>query len=169
MLSSLSGKLNLAVADGALEGVDLVYELQRAEALINRQAPAAATGPRRTPFQSMKMSATVDKGTLHSEDLDIALPVLKITGAGGMSLVEQSIDYQLQARIHEVPPPGAVDLGQLRGATIPLRISGTFSDPKVSADVAGLVTERAKKELDEKLDEEKDKLADKLKKKLFGN
>jgi len=169
MLSSLSGKLNLAVADGALEGVDLVYELQRAEALLNRQAPEAATGPRRTPFQSMKMSANVDKGALHSEDLDIALPVLKITGAGGLSLVEQSVDYQLQARIHEVPPPGAVDLGQLRGATIPLRISGTFSDPKVSADVAGLVTDRAKKELDEKLDEQKDKLADKLKKKLFGN
>jgi len=169
MLSSLSGNLDLAVVEGALEGVDLVYELQRAEALFNRQAPAPAAGPRRTPFQSMKMSAKVDQGTLRSDDLDIAMPVLKITGAGGMSLVEQSVDYQLQARIHEVPPAGAVDLGQLRGATIPLRISGTFSDPKVSADVAGLVTERAKKELDEKLDEEKDKLADKLKKKLFGN
>lgn len=169
MLSSLSGTLDLAMVEGALEGIDVVYELQRAEALFNKQAPAARAGEPRTPFQTMKMSAAVDKGTVRSDDLDIALPVLKISGAGGMNLVDQTLDYRLRAHVHEVPPPGAVDLGDLRGATIPLRISGTLTDPKVSADIADLAKEKAKQEVEERLEEEKDKLADKLKKKLFGN
>ena len=162
MLASLSGNLDLAVSEGALEGVDLVYELQRAQSLLAKQAPAARTGQRRTPFNAMKVSATVKDGVINSDDLDISNPVMKITGAGGVDLAKQTLDYRLKARVHEAAPADATqDLGELRGATIPLRIGGTLSEPKITVDVEDVIKEKAKEQIEEKVDE--------WKKKLFGN
>ena len=163
MLASLTGNLDLAVTEGALEGVDVVYELQRAQALLAKQVPQARTGKARTAFDTMKVTGKVDNGTVSSDDLDISTAVLKITGAGAVSLVEQTLDYRLKARVQEATPADATqDLGQLRGATIPLRIGGTLSDPKVSVDMQDVLVDQAKKELE-------DTLTEKLKKKLFKN
>jgi AsmA protein len=162
MLASLSGNLDLAVSEGALEGVDLVYELQRAQSLLAKQAPAARSGEARTPFDAMKVSATVKDGVINSDDLNISNPVMKITGAGGVNLVAQTLDYRLKAKVHEAPPADATqDLGDLRGATIPLRIGGTLSEPRITVDVEDVIKEKAKEQIEEKVDE--------WKKKLFGN
>ena len=162
MLASLSGNLDLAVSEGALEGVDLVYELQRAQSLLAKQAPVARSGEKRTPFDAMKISATVKDGVISSNDLNISNPVMKITGAGGVDLAKQTLDYRLKARVHEAPPADATqDLGDLRGATIPLRIGGTLSEPKITVDVEDVIKEKAKEKIEEKVDE--------WKKKLFGN
>ncbi|MCJ7556012.1 MAG: AsmA family protein [Gammaproteobacteria bacterium] len=163
MLASLTGNLDLAVTEGALEGVDLMYELQRAQALLAKQVPQARTGEARTAFDAMKVTGKVDKGVISSDDLDISTAVLKISGAGTVSLVEQNLDYRLKALVQEAPPADATqDLGQLRGATIPLRIGGTLSDPKVSVDMQDVLVDQAKKEL-------QDAVMEKLKKKLFKN
>ncbi len=163
MLASLTGNLDLAVTEGALEGVDLVYELQRAQSLLAKQVPLARTGAARTAFDAMKVTGKVDKGVISSDDLDISTAVLKITGAGAVSLAEQTLDYRLKAKVQEAPPTDATqDLGQLRGATIPLRIAGTLSDPKVSVDMEDVLVDQAKKELE-------DAVMEKLKKKLFKN
>lgn len=163
MLASLTGNLDLAVTEGALEGVDVVYELQRAQSLLAKQVPQARSGAARTPFDAMKVTGKVDKGVISSDDLNISTTVLKITGAGTVSLVEQSLDYRLKAQVQEAPPADATqDLGQLRGATIPLRIGGTLSEPKVSVDLEDVLVDQAKKEL-------QDAVMEKLKKKLFKN
>ena len=163
MLASLTGNLDLAVTEGALEGVDLVYELQRAQSLLAKQVPLARTGAARTAFDAMKVTGKVDKGVISSDDLNISTAVLKITGAGAVGLVEQTLDYRLKAMVQEAAPADATqDLGQLRGATIPLRIAGTLSDPKVSVDMEDVIIDQAKKELE-------DAVMEKLKKKLFKN
>jgi AsmA protein len=163
MLASLTGNLDLAVTEGALEGVDLVYELQRAQSLLAKQVPPARTGEARTAFEAMGVTGKVDKGVISSDDLNISTAVLKITGAGAVGLVEQTLDYRLKAMVQEAAPADATqDLGKLRGATIPLRISGTLSDPKVSVDMEDVIMDQAKKELE-------DAVMEKLKKKLFKN
>jgi AsmA protein len=140
-----------------------VYELQRAQSLLAKQVPQARSGAARTPFDAMKVTGKVDKGVISSDDLNISTTVLKITGAGTVSLVEQSLDYRLKAQVQEAPPADATqDLGQLRGATIPLRIGGTLSEPKVSVDLEDVLVDQAKKEL-------QDAVMEKLKKKLFKN
>ena len=162
MLGSLSGNLDLAVNEGALEGVDLVYELQRAQSLLAKQAAPARAGEKRTPFDAMKVSGTVKDGVINSDDLNISNPVMKITGAGSVDLAKETLDYRLKAKVHEAPPADATqDLGDLRGATIPLRIGGTLSEPKITVDVEDVIKEKAKDQIEEKVDE--------WKKKLFGN
>lgn len=164
LLASLAGDLNLALDDGALEGVDLTYELQRAQSLMAKQAPAQrAAGARRTPFRALKASARVDKGVVRSDNLSITTSVMTLAGEGGMNLLDQGLDYRLKALVLEQPEgEGAVDLGRLRGVTVPLRIGGTLTEPKVEVDLEGVLKEKAKEKLE-------DALKDKLKKKLFGN
>jgi AsmA protein len=129
---------------------------------LAKQAPAARSGEARTPFDAMKVSATVKDGVINSDDLNISNPVMKITGAGGVNLVAQTLDYRLKAKVHEAPPADATqDLGDLRGATIPLRIGGTLSEPRITVDVEDVIKEKAKEQIEEKVDE--------WKKKLFGN
>ena len=110
----------------------------------------------------MKVSGTVKDGVINSDDLNISNPVMKITGAGSVDLAKETLDYRLKAKVHEAPPADATqDLGDLRGATIPLRIGGTLSEPKITVDVEDVIKEKAKDQIEEKVDE--------WKKKLFGN
>jgi AsmA protein len=140
-----------------------MYELQRAQSLLSKKAPPARTGAARTVFDAMTVSAKVDKGVVTSDDLNISTSVLKITGAGSVGLVEQTLDYRLKAVVQAAEPEDASqDLVQLRGATIPLRISGTLNDPKVAVDIEDAVKQAVQNELE-------DTLRDKLKKKLFNN
>ena len=51
VMKTLDGTVDFKVADGALEGADLWYEIRRARALLKQQAiPERPSGPPRTPF-----------------------------------------------------------------------------------------------------------------------
>ena len=51
VMKTLDGTVDFKVADGALEGADLWYEIRRARAVLKQQAvPERPSGPPRTPF-----------------------------------------------------------------------------------------------------------------------
>ena len=149
LLRTLAGKADARVADGAVEGVDLAYELHRAQALLKRQAPPPAAGPKRTPFDTFKLSADIDNGVATTRDLAIAAQGLRVSGTGSANLATQALDLELSV---DTPAVGA-----LAALKVPLKVSGTMSDPTVRPDIEAL----AKGQL-------KDKLKDVLKDKLEG-
>jgi AsmA protein len=66
-------------------------------------------------------------------------------------------------------PPGADEgTAQLALATIPVKITGTFAEPKIRPDLAGMVKERAKQEVKQEVEKRKDELKEKAKDKLKG-
>src|SRR5205085_11247027 len=87
IMRSLSGKIDANVKQGALIGIDIAYELQRANALLKRQVPPQRTGPARTVFDTLQTKGTLDKGVLRVDDLRIetdrvANSFLKVRGRG---------------------------------------------------------------------------------------
>jgi AsmA protein len=174
LVDSLGGPITFAVTGGALEGVDLTYELARAQALFRQQPQPARAGPARTPFQSLAGTSTLAHGVLTSDPLKLDTAQLSVQGKGTFRLADQAIDYQLTATVREAQAPGAAgqDLTALRSLEIPLAISGTVQDYHVRPDVAGLAKARVRQELDQHKDELKQKAKDKLKEqldKLFGH
>ncbi len=160
ILRTLDGQFDTNVADGAVEGVDLGYEIERAEALLHRQAPATGQSTKRTRFNSMRMSAQLQSGVATTRDLLIDSSALKITGQGSANLVSESIDFSLLA-----------DLLRSAGTTamrIPMKVTGTMAAPTVRPDLEAF----AKGQLQQKVqDALKGKLPDKLPgalKGLFG-
>jgi AsmA protein len=139
VLQTLSGQFDANLGGGALEGIDLGYELSAAQALIKHQAVPARTGPARTPFDAFKVSAQISSGVARTSDLIIASPILRVTGQGSANLVNKAIDFRLLASILKSPVATIAD--------IPLTVTGTYADPTVRPDVDAL----AKGELKQKL------------------
>jgi AsmA protein len=177
---SLNGKIDVNVKQGALVGVDIVYELQRVNALLKRQVPAArtSTGPARTNFNALQMNGGLDKGVLRIDDLRMDTDFLKVHGKGTLDTITEAINYQLVAAVNKLPaangpstsaPAGGGGLDALGAVEVPLTITGTMSSPTVRPDIAALAKGKLGQEVQQKAgDLVKKKLGDKLKD-LFGH
>jgi AsmA protein len=143
VMQSLNGHFDANLAGGALEGIDLAYELGQAQALIKHEAQPARSNPPRTKFDAVKMSAEISNGVAKTSDLTISSPVLRVTGQGSANLVNKAIDFQMLASV--LKSPGATL------ADIPLKITGTYVDPTVRPDVQALAKGQLKQKLQDVL------------------
>ncbi|HEX5339710.1 MAG TPA: AsmA family protein [Gammaproteobacteria bacterium] len=150
MRHTLDGRLEFAFSNGAYEGVNVWDSIARTYAKLKR-LPAPAPAPKRTEFADVHGTATVRRGVLDNRDFVAALPYLKINGAGKVDLAESTLDYAVKAHVTGTPKVGAErDLGKLTGTTIPLRITGTFSDLSVRPDFGDALRDKAQAALDAK-------------------
>lgn len=173
---SLNGKIDVNVKQGALVGVDMVYELQRVNALLKREVPPQRTaGPVRTVFNTLQTNGTLDKGVLRIDDLRMETDFLKVHGGGTLDTVTEAINYQLVTSVNKLPANGSPadsrtggGLDALKSVEVPLTITGTLSSPTVRPDIEALAKGQLGKEVQKKAqDLVKKKLGDKLQD-LFG-
>jgi AsmA protein len=143
VLHSLNGHFDAYLTEGAVEGVDVGYELARAQALINRQAGPPRENTHRTAFDAFKVSGDIQNGVAQTSDLAISSQALRVTGHGSANLQSKAIDVQLMASFLKSPTASIAD--------IPLTITGTYADPAVKADVDTLVRGQLKQKLQDVL------------------
>ena len=91
-------------------------------------------------------------------------PLLRVNGKGNANLPKETLDYGLRVSIVGTSKgQGGKELEELKGVTIPIKITGTFSEPKPSVDLAAIVKEQATGELKAKAEEKlKEELGDDL-------
>jgi AsmA protein len=162
LMKTLNGHVSANVDNGALEGVDLWFEINRVVALIQKQGVPGGQSSGRTKFDALKVSADLVNGVASTKDLNIASQNLRISGQGTSNLVTEAINYQVKATILKDAPTAAGAAGKSL-ADIPLNITGTFSSPSVRPDVEQLAKARLQQELDKHKGELQQKLMDKLK------
>jgi len=138
LLKTLSGHLEANLADGALEGIDVGYEIGRAQALIDKSAPPPRDNTGRTPFEVFQTSAQIANGVAETHDLNIASSALKVTGQGSANLSSKAIDFKLLAAVATAPA---------RSTDIPLKVTGTYSAPTVRPDIEAVAKDQLKQKL----------------------
>jgi AsmA protein len=143
LMQSLNGHVDAKVANGAIEGIDLGYELGRARALIKHEAEPAGSKPPRTRFDAFEMSAAITNGVAKTSDLTISSAALRVTGQGSANLVNKAIDFQMLASILKSPGASMAD--------IPLKITGTYVNPTVKPDVEALAKGQLKQKIEDVL------------------
>lgn len=165
LLRTLDGNVSFNVADGALEGTDLWYEIRRARAVLKQQAAPERTGPARTTFDTLQGSGVLKNGVLSNDDLAVASQYLRIAGRGTVDVPQSALDYKLTATVLKIPREGAdpAQMQDLVDAQIPITVTGAFDDPKVRPDLEGYAKGRVKEELKKQEEKLKEKLGDKLK------
>ncbi len=131
LLASLDGHFDAYVTQGALDGVDLGFELGRAEALLKRQDTPAAPNTHRTAFDTLKVSAAIANGVARTQDFTLSSAVLKVTGQGSVALPTQALDLALL--VDTLRAVGGVPL------QIPIRVAGTVQSPTVRPDLDALL------------------------------
>ena len=171
-LRSAAGTVKLEVADGAIEGGDLWYEIRRARALLRREAPPARpAGTPRTAFTRLQANGRLGDGQLQSDDLAMDLQYLRVAGRGRVGLVDQSLDWTLDTRVLRIPDgdAAAAESRELVDLQVPVRVTGTLDSPSIRPDLAGLAKARVREELEKRrpeLEQKKQQLEDKVRNKL---
>jgi AsmA protein len=163
---ALNGDVAVALKNGAVKGFNLAHIIRQGQAALNGQ-PLQETAPQQTDFSAITASGKFIDGVLHSDQLDASAPLLRVTGAGTVDLVHQTIDYTAQPTVvNTTSAQGGKELASLNGVTVPIHVTGTFDQPKYSLDLKTAVKQKAVEKLTGKLTEQLDKknpgLADQL-------
>jgi AsmA protein len=159
---TLNGKVNLQFKDGAVKGINVAQVIRKARA-THSGGSAPTDEPNETDFAELTGTANIKNGLVSNNDLSLKSPLLRVSGEGTADLPSEQLDYLVNASIVESSRgQGGQDLADLRGVTIPVRISGSFADPSISPDLTAVLEERAKEEVQKHLDKEKGKVQEKL-------
>lgn len=87
-------------------------------------------------------------------------PLLRIHGEGKANYLQQNVDFLVRTSIvGTLEGQGGKSLDELRDVTIPINISGAWSDPKFRLVFDDVLKQKAKKEVDRGVE----KLTDKIK------
>jgi AsmA protein len=146
LMSGLNGELAFDVSDGVFKGINLWYEIQRANALARGRTAPARSSPD-TEFRQLMGTAVITDGRLVNQDLVGGLPFLALAGRGEVNLAESALDYRLTATVvRQAIDEATGETSELAGASVPLRLSGSLDSPSVSVDLGGLLRDRATQE-----------------------
>lgn len=123
LVSTLAGRAELKVVDGALLGWDaeaIVNDLAHGKMPHSRRQPGA-----RTPFKELSATFQIAHGVARTRDVKVESPSLGSGGTGTINIVDRNVDLVLKPRV------------AAGGLEIPVRVAGNWSDPTVVADVSG--------------------------------
>lgn len=163
MKKSLNGTLALNLADGAIRGINIAKKLRDAKSMIGQGAQTqAANQEEKTDFSELKANFKVTNGVAHNDDLLLKSPLLRLTGNGDIDIGNDRMNYLAKATLAKtLEGQGGQDA--VGGLTVPVRISGPFSDLKYTLDFAAMASEQTKQKIEQKKEEVKTKLQDQLK------
>jgi uncharacterized protein involved in outer membrane biogenesis len=127
IVETLQGKVQVAVADGAITGIDIdrgLRALQRGR--LDRLAPRRED---RTPFSELSGTFDIANGIARNQDLKLVATNLQLNGEGTVELGPRRIDYTLQTKIAggHTDDGAAVRIGTIE---LPIGVKGPLNRPK---------------------------------------
>ena len=138
-----NGKVKVAVKDGAMNGFNLRYSIDKAKAQFNGQV-LPPKEVQKTDFSSLKLSGKINNGVINSKDLNLQAPIMRVGGEGQASLIDNTVDYLVRAKlVGTIAGQGGGAADDLTGLTIPVRIYGSFADPKVEVQLEEMLKGQA--------------------------
>ena len=134
-----------------------------------QDAREQAKAGEKTDFSELSPTLNIAKGVAHNDDLTMKSPFLRLGGVGDIDIGEGRMNYLARTSVvGSSSGQGGKDLEQLKGLTIPVRITGPFEALSYKLELGDLATDMAKAKLEEKKEELKTKAGDQLKSKLKG-
>ena len=158
---ALSGNSSISLSDGALKGVDIAGSVRELKNKVNifKSKDSSADSKKKTDFSELSASFTINNGVAHNEDLAMKAPILRLgkgDSRGDIDIGNESINYLAKPTIVKtLKGQEGADLDSLSGLAIPIKITGTFSNPRYGMDFAAIGTAIAKSNLLNKVGGEK--------------
>jgi AsmA protein len=152
---ALGGSAALQVADGALKGIDIAGSIHNAKArlgaLKGEQTQPADTR-QKTDFSELTASFRIADGVARNSDLSMKSPLLRVGGEGEINIGADTLNYLVKASIVGTSKgQGGRELDDLRGLTIPVRVSGPLKAPSYRLDFGAMVTDTVRQKAEDAL------------------
>lgn len=156
----LLGNAALNLADGAIKGVDIAGSIRDIKNKVNVfKKDTGADKSKKTDFSELTATFDIKNGVAHNEDLAMKAPVLRLAkgdSRGDIDIGNEKINYLAKPTVvKSLKGQGGADLDELSGIAIPVKITGTFAEPKYGMDFAAIGTALAQSKLLDKVGGEK--------------
>ena len=159
---ALAGNAALNLADGAVKGIDIAGSIRDLKSKVNVfQAKDAVDADKRkkTDFSELTATFSIKNGVAHNNDLAMKAPILRLAkgdSKGDIDIGNETINYVAKPTIvKSLKGQGGADVDQLAGIGIPVKITGTFSQPKFGMDMTAVASGFAQSKLLDKVGGEK--------------
>ena len=160
--AGLNGQFNMAFTDGSVNGVNLGFQIRRAQAAITGKKLAEDAQAVKTDFSALTVSGNFTNGVMQSDDLDMRSPLLRVGGAGSVDLPKEYIDYTLTTLITgSAQGQGGKELEALKGVKLNMPIQATFA--ALAADPAGIILKGMRNNIGDNLKNQAKAKADEVK------
>jgi AsmA protein len=141
---TLNGNGQVRFNDGAIIGFDLASMVRNVKAAFGAgQNPAQRP---RTDFAELNAPFSIKNGLVHTPETRLKSPLVRVVATGDANLVQETLAFRVEPKV-VATIKGQGDAEQRSGLMVPVLVSGTFSDPEFTPDLAGV----AKKQLEEQI------------------
>lgn len=156
----LAGNAALNLADGAIKGVDIAGSIRETKNKVNVfKKETGADKSKKTDFSELTATFDIKNGVARNEDLAMKAPVLRLAkgdSKGDIDIGNEKINYLAKPTVvKSLKGQGGADLDDLSGISIPVKITGTFAEPKYGMDFAAIGAALAQSKLLDKVGGEK--------------
>jgi AsmA protein len=136
MVSTLNGHARLDFANGAIRGINIAKTVRSLSTATLSGWQAAAT--EKTDFASLGASFQVANGQAQTKDLQLAGPLVRMTGAGSVNLPARTLQFRVDPKI-VASLEGQGGKRDLQGLGVPVIISGPWASPRIYPDIKGIL------------------------------
>lgn len=127
IVSALNGKGNLNLANGKIEGVNLIAFMKN----VASAATGGQGGGNATDFGSLTGTYVITNGILKNDDLKLTSPEIPMTGSGTVDLPSREVNYRLT--------PSVAGL-----VAFPVDVTGPWDNLSYRPDLTGVAKDLAK-------------------------
>jgi len=161
IMQAIDGEVSTSLSDGVVKGLNVAALVRSASSLKQAIATGsiqelnfgeALSQNAETDFSSFNTVLKVNNGVANVDVMKLLSPILGVDGTGQINLAGQSMDLRLATSVDK-SAQGQGSVVQLNGIPVPIRISGAWTNPKVTPDLSG-VSSALKAELGSRVLEE---------------
>lgn len=140
LVSNLNGNGSMMFRDGAIKGINIAAVVRNISTAALEQSFDDAE---KTDFAELSGTFTIDKGIVTNDDLSLVAPLVRMTGEGTVPLPQRTVDYLVKPKlVASIEGQGAAS--DAAGVTVPIKVTGPWSDVSYRPDLEGMLQEQIK-------------------------
>jgi AsmA protein len=143
---TLAGKGKLVFINGAIMGIDLSGMVNNIKSAFGMAESGEDTS--RTDFSELIVPFEIEKGVVNTQNASLVSPGLRVLAKGKADLSNETIDFRIEPTFVKTLK-GQGDTEERSGVTVPVKVSGSFSKPRFSPDLDGMVKKSVEKGVEE--------------------
>ncbi len=136
LMANMQGTVFALFQDGAIRGINVAQMIRSltTSTLSGWQDSDAQS----TDLSQLSASFRIDKGQAVTTDLNLIGPLVKVTGAGTIDLGTKMMGFRVEPKL-VLTTEGQGRVSDPVGFGIPVMIEGTWSQPRIYPDMAGML------------------------------
>ena len=135
-VSTLNGIVGFKFENGAIKGINIPRMVRSVQS--NILGGWESSPEEKTDFSVLEANFDINNGIAKNDDLNLTSPLMRVTGAGDVNIIEQQINYRIEPKVvGSLIGQGGDD--ELSGLKVPVIIEGPWSGPKIYPDIKGIL------------------------------